>query len=124
LYKPSDGQIRTMDERSGLQTRERDEGTYFVRVEDSRTAEGITPARKWYTASIVFPNEPSGRELKAAVLKEIEKLKPRGLDVNAHIYTGDKSNKITWKQMKAPKGKFKAVDYVAATGEISPSWDW
>ena len=123
-YKPSDGQILTMDERSGLQATEGDEGRYYVRVEDSRTARGITPVRKWYNASIVFPNEPSRTEVKAAVLKEIEKLKPRGLDVNVYIYTGDKSNKVTWKQIKAPNGKFMAVDYVATTGKISRNWNW
>ncbi len=123
-YKPSDGQILTMDERSGLQATEGGEGTYYVRLEDSRTARGITPVRKWYNASIVFPSDPSGREVKAAVLKEIEKLKPRGLDVNVYIYRGDKSNKITWKQIKAPNGNFMVVDYVATTGEISPNWSW
>lgn len=123
-YKPSDGQILTMDERSGLQATEGDEGTYYVRVEDSRTARGITPVRKWYNASIVFPNEPSVTELKAAAFKEIQKLKPHGLDVNVYIYTGDRSNKITWKQIKAPNGNFMAVDYIATTGEISANWDW
>lgn len=123
-YKQSDGQILTMDERSGLQATEGDEGTYYVRVEDSRTARGIAPVRKWYNASVVFPNEPSGTEVRAAVLKELEKLKPRGLDVNVYIYTGDKSNKITWKQIKAPNGNFMAIDYIATTGEVSPSWNW
>ena len=123
-YKPSDGQILTMDERSGLQATEGGEGTYYVRVEDSRTARGITPVRKWSNVSVVFPNEPSGTEVKAAVLKEMEKLKPRGLDLNIYIYTGDKSNKITWKQIIAPNGNFMVVDYVAMTGEISPNWSW
>ena len=124
VYKPSDRQIRTMDERSGLQSTEADEGSYLVRVEDGRTAEGITPVRKWYSAFIVFPDEPSARGARVAVFKEIDKLKSGGLDVNVYIYTGDKSNKITWKQIEAPNGKFMAVDYVAATGEISPNWGW
>ncbi|MCH8315394.1 MAG: hypothetical protein IIA64_05425 [Planctomycetes bacterium] len=123
-YNPSDGQILTMDERLGLQATERDEGTYYVRVEDSRTARSIRPVRKWYNASIVFPNDPSGTEVNAAVLKEIEKLKPRGLDVNVYIYTGNKFNKITWKQIKAPNDNFMVVTYVATTGEISPNWNW
>ena len=72
--------------------------------------------RKWYRASIVFRNEPSGTGVKTAVLKEIEKLQPRGLDGHIYIFTGDKSNKITWKQIKA--------DYAATTGEISPNWSW
>lgn len=123
-YNPGDGQILTMDERLGLQATERDEGTYYVRVEDSRTARGIRPMRRWYNASIVFPSDPSGAEVNAAVLKEIEKLNPRGLDVTVYIYTGDKSNKITWKQVTAPNGNFMVVGYIATTGEISPNWNW
>ena len=123
-YNPSDGQILTMDERSGLQATEHDEGTYYVRIEDARTAEGITPVRRWYYASIVFPDEPSAREVKAAVLKEIDKLKSRELDVTVFIYTGHNSNKITWKQIKAPNGKFMVVDYIATTGKSSPNWNW
>jgi hypothetical protein len=123
-YKPSDGKILSMDERDGLQTTEGDEVEYYVRVEDSKTATGITPVRKWYNVSIVFLDRPSATEVKAAVLRQIEKLKQRHLDVNVYIYTGDKSNKITWKQIKAPNGNFMAIDYVAATGEISPNWNW
>ena len=121
-YKPGDGQILTMRERDGLQATERDQGTYFVRVEDSKTI--VKPVRKWHVASIVFPSKPSGTEARAAVLKEIEKLKPSGLDVSVYVYTGDKSNKITWKQIQAPNGNFMAVEYVARTGKISPNWDW
>ena len=123
-YEPSDGLVLTMDERGGLSASEEDEGTYFVRVEDSRTAEGITPVRQWYYVIILFPHEPSGMEVKAAVLKEIDKLKPRGLDVHASLYTGDKTNKIVWKQIKALNDKFMAVNYDAATGRILPNWDW
>lgn len=123
-YNPSDGQILTMDERSGLQATEGDEGAYYVRVEEGRTFEGITPVRRWYYASIVFPDEPSVTEVRAAVLKEIDKLKSRELDVTVFIYIGDKSNKITWEQVKTTNGKFMVVEYVATTGEISPNWNW
>ena len=44
--------------------------------------------------------------------------------MNLRIYSGDKSNKITWKQIKAPNGKYMGVEYVFATGGILPSWDW
>jgi len=121
VYKPADGQIRTMDERRGLETVESDEGSYFVKIKDGKTAEGITPERRWYNVSIVFQNRPSSSEARAAVLKESDKLKSRGLDINLFIYTGDKSNKITWKQIQAPNGNFMAIDYVAATGEVSPN---
>lgn len=124
VYKPTDGQIRRMHEREGLQTVEVDEGSFFVQIDDGRTARGITPERSWYNVSIVFRDEPRAREVKAAVLNEIDKLKSRGLDINLYIYTGDRLNKITWKQMKAPNGKFMAVDYVAATRQVSPNWDW
>ena len=113
-YDPNDGQILTKDERNGVRTTEGDEGTYYVRVEE----------RQWYNTFIVFPNEPSGTEVKVAVLKGIEKLKPRGLDVIVYIYTGNKSNKITWRQIKAPNDNFMEVEYVATSGEISPNWSW
>lgn len=123
-YNPSDGQILTMDERSGLQATEGDEGAYYVRVEDHRTAKGLGPVRRWYSAYIVFPDEPSVTEVRAAALKEIDKLKSRELDVAVYIYIGDKSNKITWEQVQATNGNFMAVKFVATTGEISPNWNW
>lgn len=124
VYKPSDGRIRTMDERERSQTAEADEASYFIRIEDGRTARGITPFRRWLNVSIVFPEEPLGPEVKAAILKEIDKLESRRLDVNVYIYTGDKSNKVTWRQIRALNGKFMAVDYDSATGKISPNWNW
>ena len=123
-YLPSDGKILTMDERNGLQSTESDEGIYHVLIEDRSTLRGITPARRWYNVSIIFSNKPSGTEIKTAVLKEIKKLKPHGLDVHVYIYKGEKSNKITWKQSRAPNNKYMAIDYVAKTGDISPNWDW
>ena len=121
-YDPGNGRIMTLDERRGLQATEADEGTYYIRVQESETA--VAPVRNWLIAYIVFPGEPTGTDVKTAVSKEIEKLKPRGLDVNLRIYSGDKSNKITWKQIKAPNGKYMGVEYVFATGGILPSWDW
>jgi hypothetical protein len=124
LYSPTDGQIRRMDERSALQDVEVDEGPYSVRIKEGRTAKGITPQRSWYNVSIVFQDKPAAKEIRAAVLKQIDKLKSRGLDIKLYVYRGDKSNRITWKQIKGPNGRFMAVDYVAATREVSPNWDW
>ncbi len=123
-YKPSDRQILTMDERDGLQAKESDEGPYSVRVEDGKTITSITPERRWHYVYIVFADEPSAREVDVAVAKEIEKLKRRGLDITAFVYVGDKSNKMTWKQIEVPNGNFMCVEYSAATGEVEYNWEW
>lgn len=122
-YKASDGKIQTFLEMDNLIVIERDESTYFVRIEERRTAKGITPVQEAYWAYIVFPNKPTGLEGRTAVLKEIGKLKLRRNDIHLYIYLGVKSNKITWKQVKAPNGKFMAVDYLADTDEIRWNWD-
>ena len=123
-YKASDGQIMTMAERIGLRSTESDQGTYSVRVEDRRARKGITLERKWHHAFLVFRKDPRLADIKSAVLEQIEKLKPHGLDLNVYIYTGNKSNKITWKQMRAGNGEFMTVKYVARTGEITANRIW
>lgn len=123
-YKPSDGKILTMDERSGKQTIEMDEDAYFVKLEESRTAQGITPIRRWLDVSIVFPDEPNNGEVKPAVQHEINKLKARELDVNVYVFVGDKSNPGSWKQVKASNGKYMSIDYVEKTGRTVANWNW
>ena len=56
-------------------------------------------------------------------MNEIERLQPRGRDIRLYIYTGDKSNKITWRQIRAANGNYMAVDYVSATGKITRNWN-
>jgi hypothetical protein len=123
-YKPSDGKILTMDERSGKQTTEVDEGSYFVKLEESRTAQGIRPIRRWLDVSVVFPDEPNNREVKLAVQHEINKLKTRELDVSVYVFVGDKSNPGSWKQVKASNGKYMAINYVEKTGQTVANWNW
>ncbi len=123
-YKPSDKQILTMRERDGLKTTEQDQGEYLVQVEENKTATGIKPARRWLTVAIVFPKSPSENEVKIAAVREIENLKARQLDAKVFIHTGERANKITWRQTPAPNGKFMLVEYKNASGVIAPNWNW
>ena len=123
-YKPSDGKILTMDERSGKKIVEVDEGSYFVKLEESRTAKGITPVRRWLVISVVFSEKPKNDVIRSVVTNEINKLKARELDVNAYVFVGDKSNPGSWKQAEASNGNYMTIKYDTKTGKIVANWNW
>jgi hypothetical protein len=120
-YKPGKS-IMTMDERRGLKSTSSDKGDYFLTVAESKTYEGITPARKWLTCKLVFASAPSGDKFKSAALGEIEKLKDRQLDITLYAYVGDKSNSITWQQCRADNGHYMLVEYEATPGSTKTNW--
>ena len=124
VYKPTDGKILTSDERDGKKVVEVDEGKYFVKLEESRTAKGITPVRRWINLSLVFSTKPDRAEIRGIVEQEIEKLKERGLDINAYLFVGNKDNPGSWNQVQAPNGKYMTVDYTAETGKMVANWNW
>ena len=123
-YRPSDGKIVTLADEAEREYTESDKGEYYVRLEECRTATGITPLRQWFNVEIVFPVTPATTAVKTAVLQEIDKLKPKELDITVYIFTGDKSNKISWKQIKAPNDHYMVVEYDSATKRVVPKWDW
>ncbi len=123
FYRPHVGRILTEQEDRGLETTKADRGSYFVETREGRTAQGISPERRWYSVSIVFATSPSLDEAKAASVAEIGRLKPRGRDVDVFVFDGDKANETTWKQSMGPNGKFLVVEYDAATKEISANWE-
>jgi len=124
VYKPTDKKILTMDERSGKKIVEIDEGIYFIKSEDKRTAKGITPVRRWVTLSIIFKSKPSNSEIRNIAEREIEKLKKRSLDINIYIYLGNKDNPGSWNQIQASNGNYMNVDYKVGTGKTKANWDW
>jgi hypothetical protein len=54
----------------------------------------------------------------AAIVTEVQKLAPRGLDVNAYVSVGDQKVKTSWKQIRDSDGAFITGDYTAATKKI------
>jgi hypothetical protein len=81
-YKPSDGQVLSMDERNGITITEANIDPYFIRMELGKTPDRFTPARQWYTVAILFSEQPSDDEVRLAVSNEVAKLKSHGLDIN------------------------------------------
>jgi len=124
VYKPADGKIMSMDERDGKKIVEADQGTYFIKSKDMRTAKGITPVRRWINLSIVFPSKPSNVEIKNVSKREIEKIKQRRLDINIRIHVGDKDNPGSWDHIQASNGYYMNVDYKVNTDKIKANWNW
>ncbi len=122
VYTPNDRRILTMNEREGLKNTSKDEGSYFVKVDEGKTATGIRPERKWLTCKIVFAQSPSSEQVTSAATAEIEKLKGRQLDVTIYAYTGDKTNMITWRQVRASNGKYMLVEYNKQSGSSKSNW--
>ena len=67
---------------------------------------------------------PSENDSKIAAVREIEKLKDRQMDVTVYINTGEKANKMTWRDALSPSGKWMGVEYKSAGGTITPNWNW
>lgn len=127
VYDPVDGQTRTMDERTRVKTITHDAGAYFVKFkveEEDKTPSIISFDRGPCIVSVVFPKRPSNSEAKTAALDTIDKLKGRDLDLSVYIFTGDKSNEMTWQKVRASSGYFLVATYDAATGEISLNEGW
>jgi len=127
IYNPVDGQTRTLDERTGVRTITNDAGAYFVKFkveEEDDTASIIEFDTGPCSVSIVFPQRPSNSAAKAAVLEVIESLKARRLDLSVYVFTGDKSNEMTWQKVRAANGYFLVATYEAATGKISLNEGW
>lgn len=117
----------TMAERDGLKSTNKDEGAYFVKIEEGKTLAGIKPERKWLTCAVVFPKAPSPGEFKSAALVQtlvqIDKLRVRKLDVTVSAYSGDKNNPATWLQAKSANGKYLFLEYKKESGAITASWE-
>ena len=123
IYRPHLGRILTEQEDNGLETTKADRGSYFVETTEGKTARGISPERRWYYVSIVFPSMPSLDEARAASVAEIDRLKSRGQDVNVFVFEGDKAKENSWKQLMGPFGKFLVLEYDAATKETYANWE-
>lgn len=123
-YDPSLGVVMGLDDSRGIWSFERREDDYLLSATEQRTARGIQPTRRWFSVSLVFPDEPSGVIARQSMEREIERLRSRGLDVDVYVYAGDMSNRATWRQAKAPNGKFMVARFDVSSGITTPLWDW
>jgi hypothetical protein len=113
IYKASLKKIVTMDEYRGVKTTTSSVGTYFVEVQEEKTLTGIKPERKWLSLMIVFPKTPAEDLAYDAIVKEVQKLIGKGLDVDAYVSVGDRAVKTSWQQMRAKDGAYVFAEYDA-----------
>lgn len=118
VYKAAQKKVITFDEYRGLKTTTSTTGTYFIEVQEDHTYAGIKPERKWLNLTIVFPTQPTREVAYNTIFAESAKLATKGLDINAYVSVGDKSNKTSWKQMKDADGAFVFAQYNAASKRI------
>jgi len=119
IYKASAHRILTWDEYKGVKAVTSQREKYFVRVEQDRTAEGITPIHRWLELELVFTQQPTQEAAYEALIEEISKLASRGLDVSGYVSIGDPKVKTSWKQMRDKNGGYIFGDYYATTKAIS-----
>jgi len=115
VYKASQKKIMTYDESRGVKVTTSSTSTYFVEVQEDKTASGITPERKWLSVTIVFPKQPTLDVAYEAIFVETQKLASKGLDIGTHVNFGDKNVKPSWKYMMEADGSSVFAEYDAAT---------
>lgn len=119
VYKASLKKVMTYDEYTGVKRTTSSGSGYFVEVEDGQTVAGITPVRKWFSVTVVFPKKPSRQAAYDAIFTEVQKLAARGLDVDAYVSVGNSKEKTSWDQMKDTDGGYVFANYKFATKQIS-----
>lgn len=119
VYKASLKRILTMDEYRGVKTTTSSVGAYFVEVQEERTLAGIKPERKWLSLTIVFAKTPAEEVAYDAIIKEVQKLIGKGLDVDAYVRIGDRAVKTSWQQMRAKDGAFVFAEDDAASKSLT-----
>lgn len=119
VYKASEKRIMTLNEYEGVKTLTSSTPFYFVEIEELKTYRGITPAKKWLSLTIVFPKTPSREVAYDAIFAEIQKVRNRGLDIDAYVSVGDKNVKTSWYQMRDNDGAFVFAEYDSATKKVT-----
>ena len=119
VYTAATKKIQTIDESRGVKTTNAATSSYFVETKEDHTYEGITPARRWLSITIVFPKTPARAAAYDAIFAEIQKAANRGLDINAYVSVGDRNVPTSWQQVRDDDGAYIFADYKAATKEIS-----
>ena len=119
FYNATQKKVMTADEWHGVKTTNLENANYFVEVQEQKTLEGIKPEKKWLTITMVFPKKPSREAAYGAIYTEIQKLLPRGLDLNAYVSVGNKKVKTSWKQVKDNDGAYIFAEYEVATKKLT-----
>jgi hypothetical protein len=119
VYRAAQKRIMPSDDAFGVKTTSRAAPGYFVVLKEDRTAEGITPVRKFLMMTLVFPKTPTRDLAYKAMLTEVERIADRGLDVNAYVMVGNKADPTTWQQMKDTDGAHIFANYEASSRQVT-----
>lgn len=119
IYKADQKKIMNFDEWQGIKTATSSTADYFVEIKEEKTYEGVVPARKWLSVTIVYPKNPGRSVAYEAIKAEVAKLKSRGLDVDLYVSVGDKNTRTSWKQVRDSDGKYIFAEYSSATQQLT-----
>jgi hypothetical protein len=119
VYKASEKMVKTFDDYRGVKTEATNTGSYFVETRAERTLEGVTPARKWLSVTIVFPKQPAREAAYDAIIAETRRLSARNVDINVYVSVGDHKVKASWKQMRDKDGAYVFAEYDAASRKLT-----
>ena len=119
VYTAATKTIQTIDESRGVKKSTSATASYFVEIKEDHTYEGITPARRWLSITIVYPKTPTRAAAYDAIVAEIQKAASRGLDIDAYVSVGDKNVPTSWEQMRDDDGAYVFAGYKAATKQVT-----
>lgn len=119
VYNAGTKKIVTYNEHAGIKTTTSAATGYIVEVEENKTFEGVTPARKWLSVTLVFSKAPAQDAAYAAIAAEAEKLAARRMDMDLYVSVGDPKVKTSWHQMRDKDGAYVFAEYSAATKKLT-----
>ena len=125
FYKANAKQILNEDALNQTKSLQYETEKYSVLVKDGKTLKGVSPARTWLTAEVIFPTEPSEEQAYEAALNELKKVATQGLDVSIYVFVGDKEKETERTQMKDLKrGGYIFMRYDHATKKVFKKNDY
>lgn len=117
-YKAATKSILTEDEFRGVKISTETTDLYVVETAEIIVPDETAPPKTRLLMTLVFPQIPPQNVAYESLVREIDKARPRGLDILAYVYAGDKNKKTSWYQVMGPDGGPIWADYNTLTDQI------
>jgi hypothetical protein len=114
-YKAATKSILTADEFYDVKMSTEMSDGYMLVTEDHTGS----PEGNFLLMTLVFPQIPPQNLAYDALIREIDKARPRGVNILAYVKAGDKDKRTFWYQVIDPDGNPIYADYGPMTNQIS-----
>ena len=112
LFRRSDGALILWKDYLGSAKDTKETEDYFYIVETSKTAEGIKPEKAWLSISLLLKQPTPALQLYAHLVSVGKEWVDVGQEIHIHAFYGEKSNRISWQQVRDTDGKYVWIDYL------------